>query len=136
MRKGPEVLTTSRTYPLSFMTQIFHNDQPSDGGDDFSITNGNIWFSSFLVSSHPLSMVSWFEPRALEFRINWEIYTLYAGAANYSMDAQIKHFFLSWNLQNKYEFMESIRNWKRSSSSDNICNERVVLTCCRIGYAK
>jgi len=48
----------------------------------------------------------------------------------------ITHFFLSWNLQNKYEFMESICNWKRSSSSDNICNERVVLTCCRIGYTK
>jgi len=33
MRKGPEVLTTSRTYPWSFVTQIFHNGQPSHGGD-------------------------------------------------------------------------------------------------------
>jgi hypothetical protein len=25
--------TTSRTYPLSFVTQIFHSSQPSHGGD-------------------------------------------------------------------------------------------------------
>ena len=28
-----EVLTTSGTYPWSFVTQIFHNGQPSRGGD-------------------------------------------------------------------------------------------------------
>jgi hypothetical protein len=28
-----EVLTTSGTYPWSFVTQIFHNGQPSHGGD-------------------------------------------------------------------------------------------------------
>jgi hypothetical protein len=27
------VLTTSGTYPWSFVTQIFHNGQPSHGGD-------------------------------------------------------------------------------------------------------
>jgi hypothetical protein len=27
------MLTTSGTYPLSFVTQIFHNGQPSHGGD-------------------------------------------------------------------------------------------------------
>jgi len=27
------VFTTSGTYPWSFVTQIFHNDQPSHGGD-------------------------------------------------------------------------------------------------------
>jgi hypothetical protein len=27
------VLTTSGTYPRSFVTQIFHNNQPSHGGD-------------------------------------------------------------------------------------------------------
>jgi hypothetical protein len=27
------VLTTSVTYPWSFVTQIFHNGQPSHGGD-------------------------------------------------------------------------------------------------------
>jgi hypothetical protein len=28
-----EVLTTSGTYPSSFVTQIFHNGHPSHGGD-------------------------------------------------------------------------------------------------------
>jgi hypothetical protein len=28
-----EVLTTSGAYPWSFVTQIFHNGQPSHGGD-------------------------------------------------------------------------------------------------------
>ena len=32
MRKGPEVLTTSGTYPWSFVTQIFQSGQPSHGG--------------------------------------------------------------------------------------------------------
>jgi len=27
------VFTTSGTYPWSFVTQIFHNGQPSQGGD-------------------------------------------------------------------------------------------------------
>jgi hypothetical protein len=31
--KDREVFTTSGTYPLSFVTQIFHNSQPSHGGD-------------------------------------------------------------------------------------------------------
>ena len=31
--KDQEVLTTSGTYPWSFVTQIFHNGQPSRGGD-------------------------------------------------------------------------------------------------------
>ena len=31
--KDREVLTTSGTYPWSFVTEIFHNDQPSYGGD-------------------------------------------------------------------------------------------------------
>jgi hypothetical protein len=31
--KDREVLTTSGTYPWSFVTQIFHNGQPSHGGD-------------------------------------------------------------------------------------------------------
>jgi hypothetical protein len=31
--KGREVLTTSGTYPWSFVTQIFHSGQPSHGGD-------------------------------------------------------------------------------------------------------
>jgi hypothetical protein len=31
--KDREVLTTSGTYPWSFVTQIFHSGQPSHGGD-------------------------------------------------------------------------------------------------------
>ena len=31
--KDREVLTTSGTYPWSFVTKIFHNGQPSRGGD-------------------------------------------------------------------------------------------------------
>jgi hypothetical protein len=31
--KNREVFTTSRTYLWSFVTQIFHNSQPSHGGD-------------------------------------------------------------------------------------------------------
>ena len=31
--KDREVLTTSGTYPWSFVTRIFHNGQPSHGGD-------------------------------------------------------------------------------------------------------
>jgi hypothetical protein len=31
--KDREVLTTSGTYPWSFVTQIFHNGKPSHGGD-------------------------------------------------------------------------------------------------------
>jgi hypothetical protein len=33
MGKDREVLTTSGTYPWSFVTLIFHNGQPSHGGD-------------------------------------------------------------------------------------------------------
>jgi hypothetical protein len=33
MKKEREVLTTSGTYPWSFVTQIFHNGQPSHGGN-------------------------------------------------------------------------------------------------------
>ena len=32
-RKDRDVFTTSGTYPWSFVTQIFHNGQPSCGGD-------------------------------------------------------------------------------------------------------
>ena len=32
-RKDREVFTTRGTYPWSFVTQLFHNDQPSHSGD-------------------------------------------------------------------------------------------------------
>ena len=56
------MFTTSGTYPWSFVTQIFHNGEPSHGvdrkSDDFNLTKRNSWFSSFLVSSNPLSRKS------------------------------------------------------------------------------
>jgi hypothetical protein len=60
MRKDQEVFMTSGTCPLSFVTQIFYNGQPSLGGEHktFNITKRNLWFSSFLVSSNPLSRKS------------------------------------------------------------------------------
>ena len=36
------MLTTSGTYPWSFVTQIFHNGQPSRGGDRTFYPNRNI----------------------------------------------------------------------------------------------
>jgi hypothetical protein len=33
MNEEREVYTTSGTYPWLFVTQVFHNDQPSHGGD-------------------------------------------------------------------------------------------------------
>ena len=57
--KGREVFTTSETYTWSFVTQIFHNCQPSHGGDVKlpkwwlqlkTIIYRSPWFSSFLVS--------------------------------------------------------------------------------------
>jgi hypothetical protein len=36
-------------------------------------TNRHPWFSSFFVSSNPLSRKSWEEPQVLEYRIHWEI---------------------------------------------------------------
>jgi hypothetical protein len=75
--KDRELFMTSGTYPWSFVTQIFHSGQPSHG-DDFNFTKRNAWFRSFLVSSNPLLRKSWWAPQALEYRINWEIYTLYA----------------------------------------------------------
>jgi hypothetical protein len=80
--KDRKVFSTGGTYLWSFVIQIFHNGQPSHfRSDDFNLTNRKTWFSSFLVSSNPLSRKSWWERQALEYRINWEIYTPYAGAA-------------------------------------------------------
>ena len=42
--KGREVFTTSRTYPWSFVTHIFHNGQPGHGGDRtiFEVMTSNL----------------------------------------------------------------------------------------------
>ena len=54
--KDRVVFTTGGTCPWSFVTQIFHSGKPSH---DFSLNKRNPWFSSFLVSSSPLSRKSW-----------------------------------------------------------------------------
>jgi hypothetical protein len=53
-----EVLTTSGTYPWSFVTHICHSGQPCHGGDlknvrsdDFKLIKGRPWFSSFPVGN-------------------------------------------------------------------------------------
>ena len=63
--KDREVFTTSGTYPWSFVTQIFHNAQPSHGGDrkifevmTLTLPKGTLGSGSFLVSSNPLSRKS------------------------------------------------------------------------------
>ena len=64
--KDREVFATNGTYPWSFVTQIFHNGQPSHDGNrkifevmTSNFTKRNPWFSSFLVSSNSLSRKSW-----------------------------------------------------------------------------
>ena len=44
MRKGPGSVTTSGTYPLSFVTQILHSGQPGHGSDrkTFEVTTSTL----------------------------------------------------------------------------------------------
>jgi hypothetical protein len=92
--KDREVFATSGTYPWSFVTQIFHNGQPSH--DDFNFTKRNPWFSIFLISSNPLSRKCWEEPQALEYHINWEIHAPYAGAVGMLLHINEKFTMGKW----------------------------------------
>ena len=47
--------------------------------DYMTLTKRNPWFSIFLNNN--LSRKSWYEAQALEYQINWEIYTPYTGTA-------------------------------------------------------
>ena len=47
----------------------------------FRLHHWNSLFNSLIVSSNPLLRKSWYEIQTREYRINWEIYTPYAGAA-------------------------------------------------------
>jgi len=52
--KDRGVVTTSGTYPWSFVTQIFHNGQPSHGGDrndDFNLTKRNLGSLASLLAA-------------------------------------------------------------------------------------
>ena len=48
---------------------------------EVNLTIRHPWFSSFLVRNNHISRKSWWQRQALEYRLNWEIYTLYTGAA-------------------------------------------------------
>ena len=62
MRRGLRSVYDKWNISVVIVTQIFHNGQPGHDGDrkcdDFNLTKGNPWFSSFLVSSNPLSRKS------------------------------------------------------------------------------
>jgi hypothetical protein len=65
MGKDREVFMTSGTYPWSFVTQIFHNGQPSHGGDrkffevmTSALPKGMLGSVASFVSSSPLSTKS------------------------------------------------------------------------------
>ena len=62
MKKGPGSVYNKWNISGVIVTQIFHNGQPGHGGDrkgdDFNLDKRNPWFSSFLVSSNPLSRKS------------------------------------------------------------------------------
>ena len=51
MRKGPGVFMTSGTYPWSFVTQIFHNGQPSHGGDRKILPKGTLGSVASLLAA-------------------------------------------------------------------------------------
>ena len=94
--KDREVLATSGTYLWSFVTQIFHNGPPSHGRNRKTFKRMT-WISIFLVSSNPLSRKS----QALEYRIIWEIYTPYAGAAG-----MLLH--INKNIPNKLSYISTL----------------------------
>ena len=99
--KDREVFTTSGTYPWSFVTQIFHNDQPSHGGDrtifevmTLTLPKGTLGSVASLLAAN---LCQGYEPQALEYRINGEMYTPYGGAAG--MLLQINGKFTMGNLK-------------------------------------
>ena len=72
------VTMTSGTYPWLFVTQIFHvGFQPSHGGraQNFNSTTSRLWFS--ISRKSPQKKTT---PQVLEYRLNCEMYTLYADA--------------------------------------------------------
>ena len=57
--KDREVLTTSGTYPWSCVTQIFHNGQPSHGGDRKTLEVILFWwFDSYTICTHSMQILT------------------------------------------------------------------------------
>ena len=87
MRKWQGSVTTSGTYPWSLVKQIFHNGQPSHGGDrktfevmTSTLPKGTIGSVASLLAATPYQgNPDRNHKLCLEYRINWEIYTPYAG---------------------------------------------------------
>ena len=80
--KDLEVFTTSGTYPWSFVTHIFHNGQPSHGGDrnifevmTSTLPKGTLGSVAFLLAA------TLYQGNPDRNHKLWEIYTPYAGAA-------------------------------------------------------
>jgi hypothetical protein len=85
MRKGPGSVTTSGTYPLSFVTQILHSGQPGHGSDrkTFEVTTstlprgtlGSVASLAYPSEAHDFTLVFsgvrvlcvWFVDRCLSF---------------------------------------------------------------------
>jgi hypothetical protein len=82
-RYVPLVVSTSQSFPHSWFITRFVTRVKQWVSIVMASTFTNMipWFRSFLVSSSPLSRTAWYDPQALEYRINLEIYTPYTGAA-------------------------------------------------------
>jgi hypothetical protein len=86
--KDLEVFTISGAYSWSFVTQIFHNGQPSHGGDrnifevmTSTLPKGTLGSVASLLAATLYQGNIDRNHTLWNSRINWEIYTVYAGAA-------------------------------------------------------
>ena len=86
--KDREVFTTSGTYSWSFVTQIFHNGQPSHGGDrkffevmTSTLPKGTLGSVASLLAATLYQGNPDKNHKLWNIVIIWEIYTPYAGAA-------------------------------------------------------
>ena len=72
------------------------------------------WFSSLLASSNSLSRTSWYEPQYLEYRLNWEIYTPYTGAARFWLPLwYLQTLVLYWSFTVPLVSSLYWRTWKK-----------------------
>jgi hypothetical protein len=110
----PLVVTTSLSFPHSWLITGFA----------IRLTRrvSLVEQEQFLVRFDPLSRKSWYVPQALKYRINWEIYTPYAGAAGMLLHingkltmGKLKSSLLSKILNNKpvYRYGISVSQMKR-----------------------
>ena len=112
MRKGPGSVTTSRTYPWSFVTQIFHSGQPGHGSDckTFEVTTSTLPRGT-LGSVASLLIATLYQGNPDRNHIHWNIV---------STERYILHI-----LECCYILMESSQweNWNH-----NFCRKVLFLT--------